>query len=119
MERHDRLTGRTCFQQVRREGRRWVHPLVILGGLPNGLDHTRCGFVVSRKMGRAVERNRIRRRLREAVRLSFRQVLPGWDLVWIARPGIDRATFDEIAVSVRQLLQQAGLWQPREENRRA
>jgi len=90
--------------------------LVVLGGLPNGLGLTRCGFVVSRKMGKAVERNRIRRRLREAVRVRYREIQPGWDLVFVARPPIGQSDFGRIGVALEELLRQAGLWQPQKES---
>jgi ribonuclease P protein component len=91
----------------------------VLGGLQNGLEVTRCGFVVSRKVGKAVERNRIRRRIREAVRLRYCCIRPGWDFVFIARPPIGRATFAEIGRAVEALLRQAGLWQSRQERKSA
>jgi len=84
--------------------------LIVLGALPNGQDLVRCGFVVSRKLGKAVERNQIRRRLREAVRHCYPQIQPGWDLVWIARPPIYYSTFSQIGDAVEELLQQAGVW---------
>lgn len=115
MERRYRLWGRTRFLEIRGQGKRWVHPLIILGGLQNGLEVTRCGFVVSRKLGKAVERNRIRRRIREAVRLRYRCIQPGWDLVFIARPPIGRATYAEIGKAVEALLRQASLWKPQQE----
>lgn len=119
MERGDRLRGKGRFREIHERGRRWVHSLTMLGGLPNGLEYTRCGFIVSRKLGGAVERNRVRRRLREAVRLVYRQIRPGWDLVWIARPPIGRADFEAIRAAVGYLLGQAGLWQSPEEGRHA
>lgn len=116
MERRFRLHGRDRFRTIHEQGKRWVHPLVILGGLPNGLDHARCGFVTSSRLGGAVVRNRVRRRLREAVRLCCRHLSPGWDLVWIARPPIRTADFPAIVGAVSGLLRQAGLWQDRPEN---
>lgn len=112
MERRYRLQGRDRFLAIRVQGSRWVHPQVILGGLQNGLELTRCGFVVSGKLGNAVVRNRIRRRLREAVRLSYPHIASGWDLVWIARPPILEADFRHIVAAVEKLLWQAHIWQP-------
>lgn len=115
MERRYRLRGRARFLEVHERGQRWFHPLAMLGGLPNGLEYTRCGFIVSRKLGGAVERNRVRRRLREAVRLLYQQIRPGWDLVWVARPPSARADFTAISAAVGQLLGRAGLYLPPEE----
>lgn len=112
MKQRYRLRGRNRFLAIRRRGRRWVHPLIVLGTLPNDVGYTRCGFVVSRKIGKAVKRNRVRRQLREAVRLRYDAVEPGWDTVFIARPLIRQADFRQIEAAVEDLLQQAGLWQP-------
>ena len=110
MKHRYRLRGNKRFLEIRRRGRRWVHPLMVLGGLENHLGFNRCGFVVSRKLGKATERNWVRRRIREAVRLRYPQIQPGWDLVWIARPMIGQADFAQIGEAIEELLQQAGLW---------
>jgi ribonuclease P protein component len=115
LERRYRLRGRTRFLEIRQRGRRWVHPLLVVGVLSNHLDLTRFGFVVSRKLGKAVERNRIRRCLRELVRTRYRNIAPGWDVVLIARPPIRHASFEEIGEAVEDLLRKAGLWQPQED----
>jgi len=112
VERRYRLRGRDRFLAIREQGCRWVHSQMILGGLPNGLERTRCAFVVTGKLGNAVVRNRIRRRLREAVRLCYPNIAPGWDLVWIARRPILEADFHQIAAAVGKLLRQAGIWRP-------
>lgn len=111
MNRRFRLRGKSRFAEIQRCGGRWVHRWLILGGLPNELGYTRCGFVVSRRLGKATERNRIRRRLREAVRQRYPCIRPGWDLVFIARLGIGTADFWGIGSAVEDLLRQAGLWQ--------
>ena len=76
----------------------------------NSLPYSRFGFSVSKRVGKATVRNRVRRRLREAVRLDRTAIAPGWDVVFIARPAIAAATYAEIAATVRDLLRQAGLW---------
>ena len=68
--------------------------LLIRGKTPNGLSHLRVGFTVTKKIGKAVIRNRIRRRLREAAR----RVIPeygesGFDYVLIARPAAETRDF--------------------------
>src|SRR5205814_4131812 len=60
--------------------------ITIFGGV-NGLSHCRMGLSVSRKMGNAVVRNRFRRLLREAFRLTKHELPPGLDLILIPRSG--------------------------------
>jgi ribonuclease P protein component len=68
---------------------------------------TRFGFLVSKRVGGAVIRNRARRRLREILRCEA--VTQGWDLVLIARPKIARASFAEVQSSIRDVLRRGGL----------
>ncbi len=95
------------FALVYRKGSSWVDRLVVVKVLRNGLDFTRCGFSVSRRVGKAVVRNRVKRRLREVLRLT--PLPPGWDIVVIARPRIAAARYADIEKSVRDLLCRAGL----------
>lgn len=111
MKRDLRLRGRERFEQVRRHGTCWTHRLLVLCILPNELAISRFGFSVSRRVGKAVVRNRARRRLREIVRVRLVEVAPGWDVVLIARPPIAQAEFRHIESAVERLLRQAGLLQ--------
>jgi ribonuclease P protein component len=82
---------------------------VVLCALKNSLEYSRFGFSVSRRIGNAVIRNRIKRRLREAMRLRMSQVQPGWDLVFIARVPIRNASYHEIDAACARLLRRAHL----------
>lgn len=82
---------------------------MVLRAMPNQLPYTRCGFVTGKKFGGAVQRNRVKRRMREAVRLQFARVARGYDVVWIARSRLNDAPFAEIQNAVEQLLKRAGL----------
>ncbi len=104
-----RLTDPDRFRQVRQEGRSWVHPLLVLCALPNDQPYSRFGISASRWVGKAVVRNRTRRRLREAIREVWQDVAPGWDMVFVARLSLQRQPFDQISAAVRGVLQQAGL----------
>jgi len=110
VRRRYRLRSKDRFQQVRRQGRSYKHPLVILVALPNDLAYSRFGFTASKRIGNAVKRNRARRLMREAVRLRLDDIKPGWDLVFIARKPIVDATFHEVRAACDQLLDQANLW---------
>jgi len=104
-----RLIDPARFRQVRQEGRSWVHPLLVLCALPNERPYSRFGISASRWVGKAVVRNRAKRRLREAIRGLWGGVSPGWDLVFVVRPSLRQRRFEHIVAAVRGVLQQAGL----------
>ena len=83
--------------------------MAVLAFLPNGLEHSRVGFVVSKQIGGAVQRNRIKRQMREVVRLQWRVLKPGFDLVFIARQPLREAPYAEMAQTIKYLLKSAGL----------
>lgn len=109
MKRMARLRERNRFAQVRQEGRCWTEALVVLCVLPNQLPYSRFGFSVSKRVGKAVVRNRVRRRMREAIRLRQAQIAPGFDVVFIARPAAAQATYAEIARACERILRRAEL----------
>jgi ribonuclease P protein component len=82
---------------------------MVLAFLRNELDFSRFGFVVSKRLGKAVQRNRIKRRMREAIRLRMAHIKPGFDLVFIARQPIQQAGYGEIERLLEQLLQESDL----------
>jgi len=107
MRGEQRLTKRRQYALVYRDGRSWVNSLVVMKALPNGFTLSRYGFSVSRQVGKAVTRNRVKRRLREILRLT--PLEPGWDIVFIARPVVAAADYASLKESVRGLLSRAGL----------
>ncbi|MBM4466127.1 MAG: ribonuclease P protein component [Chloroflexi bacterium] len=109
MKKRYRLRSNKQFQRVRRDGRSWAHPLLVLCALPNDLEHSRFGFSVSHWVGKAVVRNRAKRLMREATRLRQGDIEEGWDLVFIARHPIREANFKQVDQAVEQLLRRAGL----------
>ena len=100
-----RISGQKRHSQIHREGSSAANRLLVIRYLANGLDHSRFAFVVSRRVGNAVVRNRVKRRLREAVRI--RSLNGGWDAVFIGRRGIERATFREVDRAVENLLRRS------------
>lgn len=109
MKRRFRLTRSTDFKRVRRIGKSYAHPLVVLVVAKNELLQTRVGFVVSRSLGSAVDRNRAKRRLRACMEECLPHVAEGWDLIFLARKPMDQAGFAEICAAVQVLLRRAGL----------
>ena len=112
LKRRYRLAEAERFRRLRREGKSYSHRMLLLCVLHNNLNYSRCGITVSRRIGGAVVRNRVRRRIAEAVRLVWDSIEPGWDMVWVARTPIVRAGFVEVQAGTIQLLQRAGLRTP-------
>ena len=111
MKRAYRLRRPDQFQRVRRDGRSWGSALLTLNAAASKRRVSRCGFVVGKRVGKAVERNRARRRVREAVRLVYDRIAPGWDLVFIVRsPDAATVEFTQIQAIVEQVLRRAGIW---------
>ena len=111
MRRKYRLRSNDDFERLRREGRTVVNPLLVMSSLPNGLAYSRFGFSVGRRIGGAVDRNRVKRRLREAVRVRIQKgdLAAGWDVVFIARHPTREASFAQIGQAIDLLLRRAGL----------
>ena len=82
---------------------------LVLYARPNRSDRNRVGITVSKKLGHAVVRNRIRRRLREVYRLSEAQFTPGWDIVVVARTRSVDADFGKLTHAYLSLAKKAGL----------
>lgn len=107
VRREQRLRRDSEFEAVRRRGKGWSAALLVLRALANGLPCSRFGYVVSRRVGNAVVRNRVRRRIREVVRQA--PVREGWDLVFIARSGAAEASYPELKQAVHELLRRGRL----------
>ncbi len=101
------LTRAVQFSQVYSRGSSWTVPYLAVKALPNQLDHYRYGIVVSKKIGKAVIRNRVRRRLREIIRQMA--IRPGWDIIIVARPGIIKESFAGTRNALTGTFRRAGL----------
>jgi ribonuclease P protein component len=110
VKRKFRLTRSTDFKRVRRFGKSYAHPLVVLVTLPNEQKKPRLAVSAGRSVGGAVERNRAKRLLREAIRPNLASITPGWDYLFLARRPILSAAFPNVTFAVTVLLHQAHLW---------
>jgi ribonuclease P protein component len=104
-----RLTRSADFARVYAQGKSWANRTLVLYRAPNALPHSRFGFSVSRRIGKAVVRNRTKRRIREVVRLMGDLIAPGWDIVIIARQSIVDAEHAAIEQSLQHVLRLAGV----------
>jgi ribonuclease P protein component len=112
VKRKFRLTKSTDFQRVRRLGKTYAHPLVVLVALQNEAGGPpRFGVAAGRSVGKAVVRNRAKRRLRAVLQPYITSVLPGWDVILLARRPILEAPFQQVQAAVSVLMQRAQLLQ--------
>ena len=82
---------------------------LVLYARPNRSTANRVGVTVGKKLGKAVVRNRVRRRLREVYRLHEEQFKPGWDIVVVARTRSITAPFDKLTDAYLSLAKKAGV----------
>jgi ribonuclease P protein component len=97
------------FEALQREGMLRSNALLTARIRRNDLDATRFGLSTGRRLGGAVIRNRVRRRLREALRVMAPSFQPGWDVLIIARPALVEADHETLVETLRRLLERAGV----------
>jgi ribonuclease P protein component len=110
MNRKYRLTSSTDFKRVRRTGKSYAHPFLVLVAAPNEFEHSRFGFTAGRSIGGAVQRNRAKRRMRAALQSHLKRIQPGWDTILIARPEILEAPWQQLVDAIQQLLIRAEMF---------
>ena len=109
MKRSDSLKRKKEFRYTYRAGKSFACKLCALVYAKNRTDSVKIGFSVSKKIGNSVMRNRVKRRMREAVTPLLPQIGKGFNVIFIARSAIVDAPFADLSTSMQQLLIRAGL----------
>ncbi len=91
-----RLKERGDFRRVYQRGKSVATPYFVMVYRPNRQNHCRVGFSVSKKVGKAVVRNRVKRRFRAAAREHMALFPAGLDVVFIVRQGAVNASYQNI-----------------------
>lgn len=103
------LTRPQDFAALQGDGTHRSHPLLSARFLRTDHGVTRFGFATGRKLGGAVVRNRVRRRLREALRAMAPSFQGSWDVLIIARPGLIDADHESLVEALRRVLTRGGI----------
>ena len=109
VKRADSLKRKKEFRYTYRVGKSQANRLCALVFAGNRTGSVKVGFSVSKKIGNSVCRNRVKRRMREAVTPLIPSITGGHNVIFIARQAIMEAPFEELCVSMRALLRRAGL----------
>lgn len=105
--KENRFKERKSFALVLRKGRTIKGKFLILKFIENSLKKSRFGFIVSKKISKkATDRNKLKRRISEIVRIKIKEIKKPIDAVFIARKGIEKQKFQEIEKETVQLLKQ-------------
>lgn len=102
------------FQRMYRKAPSAVMPCMVVYCRKNRMGHNRIGITVSTKLGKAVVRNRARRRLREAYRLQLGQMSRGYDFVVVARGRVVTAPFEQVCTQLRRAMERLHVWEEKE-----
>jgi len=119
VKRRFRLTRANVIQRVRRVGKSYAHPLLVLvvamapgsqtHGSPTNQSPSQVAIITSRRIGFAVQRNHIKRQIRTCWDKLLPNLPDGWHLVLLARQPIVRADFAEIEQALKSVIRRAGL----------
>jgi ribonuclease P protein component len=103
------LRRKADFDALGRRGSVRSTPLLVLRWLRTDRPETRVGLSTPRSLGGAVQRNRVRRRLRELIRERRETLGTGWDLLLIARPEAGAASHGQLREALTSLLERSGI----------
>ena len=110
MLRKNVLRRQKDFSTIYKKGKSMGGRYVVLFYRKNGLDYNRLGFLASKKVGNSVVRNRARRLMKESYRKAEPNLQKGYDIILIARNGIQLAKCDAVYRSMSSLLKKSGIF---------
>ena len=109
MQHPEKLKNSWEFQRAYRKGTKYWNRYFVIYIRYNRSNHLRLGITVSKKVGKSVQRNRVKRLIREAFRQLRAQVKVGYDIVVVGRTPACQLTFQETQNALAQLFQKAAI----------
>lgn len=104
MEKKFRIRKNIEFKNIYKLGKNYWNRNLVLYVKKNGLTETRVGYTITKKIGNAVVRNKMRRRMKEIVRLNFHNIKEGYDLIFIAKRSIVNIPYEELEGSMIHIM---------------
>ncbi len=104
------LTQNHLFRRLYAKGKQWAAPSLAIYCQRNRHGGNRLGLTVGKKVGNAVVRNRVRRRIREAYRIHEHRIKPGYDIVVVARVKAAFLPYSKVEANLLATLDKLGLW---------
>lgn len=109
MEKKFRIRKNVEFKKVYKHGKNYWNRNLILYVKKNDKKVTRVGYTITKKIGNAVTRNRLRRMMKEIYRLNFHNIKEGYDLVFIAKKKLVGISYKELESSMIHIMSLAKL----------
>ncbi|MPW25315.1 ribonuclease P protein component [Alkalibaculum sp. M08DMB] len=97
------------FQNIFKSGKSYGNKLLVIYYVSNGLDYNRLGITVSKKNGNSVVRHRVKRLIKESYRLNDKKFVKGYDIIFIARVGIENSSYCEVQSALKHLMKKNNL----------
>ena len=113
MEKKFRIRKNMEFKNIYKLGKNYWNRNLILYVKKNGSNETRVGYTITKKIGNAVTRNKLRRRINEIYRLKFYNIKEGYDLIFIAKKSIKDISYNELEGSMIHIMSIAKLLKKR------
>lgn len=109
MEKRERIKKNSQFRYIYKKGKSIVDDKLVVYVFRNNMNINRIGISVSKKVGKSVTRNRVKRLIRESYRLNKDNIKKGYDFVFVVRVRAATATYNQIEKSLLNLLRKGGL----------
>ena len=110
LKKINRLKKRYQFNYVYKSGEHYSSEHLVLYVSPSKTKSIKVGFAVTRKVGHAVVRNKIRRRLREIVKIQLPNLKQNYNIIVVAKENVSEASFDKLNLEFNKVLNKANLY---------